>query len=63
MKIIYAAVYPALILLLCLVISTDGDKSSSASKVKKNEEAKIVTLPPCASCRVLVESFKKVSVN
>lgn len=46
-----------LFLLLCALVDT-----SSSKKTKKNikDEAKNMVFPPCASCKILVESFNKV---
>ncbi|OXU28623.1 hypothetical protein TSAR_010928 [Trichomalopsis sarcophagae] len=56
MKIIHAAANAVVLLLLCFTVSTSSDK---AAKKRNSEEAKNMQLPPCASCKVLVESFKK----
>ena len=48
-------------------VRLDGAKSSGANgndsdKSNKNKEnLKATKLPPCAACRVLIESFTKVS--
>ena len=57
---IYLASHAILLLLLCSTVSSGSNKK--ISKGKTAEENKNIIFPPCASCKLLVESFKRVSV-
>lgn len=53
MKFIYVDLYTIFFLLLCATPFGTSKKSS--------EEIKNTVLPSCASCKILVDSFKKVN--
>jgi hypothetical protein len=58
MKIICIAIHTVIFLLLYSPISSGSDKTSG----QNSEENKNMVLPPCASCKLLIESFLKVSI-
>lgn len=60
MKIIYVAAHAVSLLLLFLTVSSSSEKTPSSDD--NSEEIKNREYPPCKSCKVLVESFKKVRI-
>lgn len=54
----YVFLHTYLLLLFCSVPDVDCKKLSPPTK----EQLKSEKLPPCAACRILTESFKKVSL-